>query len=138
MNHAAAHRLLVRLVGFGVVSGLGWLLDFGIFSVLLRTGATPFLANLAGAAVAVTWVYAASIRRIFRYQGRFLVAKFLCYAGYQVVGVTLASWGVDGLARHAAIPPIWAKVAITPLTFLANFLFMAWLTRPETTRPTHV
>ena len=130
MISPATHRLLIRLFSFGVVSGLGWLLDFGIFTALLRAGATPFLANAAGAACAVTWVYAASVRRIFRYRGRFLVTKFLIYAGYQVVGVAAASWGVDRLAHTTALTPIWAKIAITPLTFIANYLFMAWLTKP--------
>jgi putative flippase GtrA len=126
----ATHRLRSRVLAFGVVSGLGWLLDFGIFTALLRAGATPFLANAAGAACAVTWVYAASVRRIFRYHGRFLAAKFLLYAGWQVVGVSAASWGVDRLVHPGGLAPIWAKVAVTPLTFFANYLFMAWLTRP--------
>ncbi len=130
MISPATHRLFTRVLAFGVVSGLGWLLDFGVFTLLLHVGATPFLANAAGAALAVTWVYAASVRRIFRYRGRFLIAKFLLYAGWQVVGVTAASWGVDRLAHTGALTPIWAKIAITPLTFVANYLFMAWLTRP--------
>ncbi len=127
----ATHRLRSRVLAFGVVSGLGWLLDFGIFTALLSAGATPFLANAAGAACAVTWVYAASVRRVFRYHGRFLVAKFLLYALWQVVGVSAASWGVDRLVHAGGLTPIWAKIAVTPLTFAANYLFMAWLTRPS-------
>ena len=58
-------RLAQRVTSFGVVSGMGWLLDLGTFSVLTHLHAAAGPANVVSASLAVTWVYATSVRRIF-------------------------------------------------------------------------
>lgn len=93
---------------------------------LLVVGALPFSANLISATCAVSFVYFASVRRIFRYRGRFLFGLFLAYVGYQAIAVAAASLGVAWLAAYVA-PPL-AKILILPLTFGANYAFMAMLT----------
>jgi glycosyltransferase involved in cell wall biosynthesis/uncharacterized membrane protein len=117
-----------RLWGFGAVSGLGWTLDFLVFTLLVQTGADPAAANAVGASLAVTWVYFASVRRIFRYGGDSRRSRFAAYAVYQVVGITAASAAVSGIVLLTAAHPLFAKLAVTPVTFLANYLFMSWLT----------
>jgi putative flippase GtrA len=126
--------LLARLAKFAVVSGLGLGLDVLAFCLLLGLGAAPFQANAAGASAAVTWVYFASVRRIFRYGGRSLRGRFAAYAAYQMAGIAAASWAVGGMVHLLGVQPLIAKLAVTPLTFLANYLFMAWLTRPGAER----
>jgi hypothetical protein len=111
---------------FAIVSGAGLALDFGIFIGLLAAGFLPFSANLISATCAVSFVYFASVRRIFRYRGRFLFGLFLAYVCYQAIAVAAASLGVAWLAAYVA-PPI-AKVLILPLTFGANYAFMSVLT----------
>ena len=118
----------MRLARFGVVSGVGWALDFLVFSLFVHLGTAPALANAIGATLAVTWVYAASVRRIFRYGGASLRGTFAAYAAYQVVGIAAASWAVGALVEVVGVQPLLAKVLVTPCTFLANYLFMAWLT----------
>jgi putative flippase GtrA len=120
-------RRILQVFHFAIVSGLGLGLDFLIFILLLSGAAEPFTANLISGASAVTFVYFASVRRIFAYSGRFLLALFLLYLLYQCVGVTAASWAVAALADHTN--PLVAKLLVLPITFTANYLFMSFLTR---------
>jgi putative flippase GtrA len=117
-----------RIVSFGLVSGVGLALDFVVFTIGLNLALSVFAANLAGATCAVAFVYFASVRRVFDYEGRFLLELLAVYIAYQTCGVTLASIGVNLLVK-LHVPAIAAKVAILPVTFSANYLFMSFLTR---------
>lgn len=116
------------MFAFGAISGIGLALDFGIFTLLVYAGLPSGWANAISATCAVTFVYFASVSRVFSYHGRFLLPLFMAYLGYQVVAVAAASFAVGYLAQ--VMPsPLLAKLAILPVTFSANFLFMYALTR---------
>jgi putative flippase GtrA len=122
---------LIRVAGFALVSGAGLAIDFGLFLALVEgLGVRAGPANFVSAAAAVTFVYFVSVRRLFEYQGRFLLLLFAFYVGYQVVAVAAASWAVDWLAVNMFVPAI-AKLVILPVTFSANYLFMSAITRPR-------
>lgn len=118
---------LVQLFRFAVVSGTGLTLDFILFLGLCSLGLRPFSANAIASATGVTFVYFASVRRVFRYEGRFLTVMFATYALYQALGTVLVSWVVSTLIMHG-LHPVMVKVGILPATFCANYLFMRWLT----------
>jgi hypothetical protein len=67
------------------------------------------------------------VRRIFRYDGRFIVPLFAAYVFYHVCGTLFVSWAISGVVRLGVAPAI-PKVGILPVTFTANYLFMSWLT----------
>ncbi|MFF7394925.1 GtrA family protein [Achromobacter sp. NPDC008082] len=114
------------LLKFGLISGLGWLIDFSIFVALCAVGFIPGVANGIAATVAVTFVYFSSLRPIFQYEGHYMMRKLMAYWLYQIVAVTLASLIVNFLAT-VGMHSIVAKIVVTPFTFLANYLFMKWL-----------
>lgn len=120
--------LFLRLSAFGLVSLIGLTLDTGLFLILRATGVDPFIANFISASLGVTFVYFASVRRIFAYEGGWLLHLFLLYLGYQVVAVALASTAVAWLVAQG-LAGVLAKIAILPVTFFANYLFMRLLTR---------
>lgn len=120
---------LTRVVGFALVSGAGLAIDFGLFLALVELfGVRPGAANVLSAATAVTFVYFVSVRRLFNYQGRFLLSLFALYVAYQFIAVAAASWAIDWLAANFVAPAI-AKSLILPATFTANYLFMSFITR---------
>jgi putative flippase GtrA len=125
MARAKPHAL--KLIQFAAVSGTGLALDFCLFVALLWFRVPPLAANSVSSLAAVTFVYFASVRRVFRYGGQFHVAMFATYAAYQACGIALGSWAVQSLIV-AGLPGAASKLAIVPLTFTANYLFMAWLT----------
>lgn len=116
-----------RAIRFALVSGAGLGLDLGLFVALSSSGVAAFGASCLSSAAAVTFVYAASVRRVFRYDGGFLASMFAAYALYQLCGILLGSWAVSALVG-AGLVPAAAKIAILPVTFSANYLFMCWLT----------
>jgi putative flippase GtrA len=123
-----SREMISKVLGFALVSGVGLGLDFALFVLLVHVGLRPGHANFISASVAVTFVYFVSTKRVFRYQGRFLMQLFLLYLAYQVFGVTVASWAVDVIVVVIGLHPAIAKLLILPLTFSANFLFLHFLT----------
>ncbi|MCZ2339372.1 MULTISPECIES: GtrA family protein [Citrobacter] len=113
---------------FAVVSGLGWLIDFSIFALLNSLGFPVWLANIVGATTAVLFVFFASVRKIFQYNGHYILWKLLNYIVYQIIAIICASLLIDFIALQFGMLPIIAKVIVTPLTFYANFQFMSFLT----------
>lgn len=118
----------MRVGRFAAVSGIGLALDFALFLTLVGLGIVPFAANAFSGACAVTFVYFASVRRVFSYRGSFLLHLFVAYLVYQVCGVAAASLAVAYLAEEWVSPGL-AKILILPVTFTCNYLFMALLTR---------
>jgi hypothetical protein len=118
---------------FAAVSGAGLAGDILIFLGLIEIGLPPLVANALSATCAVTWVYFASVKRIFRYRGEFLIVLFFAYVAYQVAAIAAASGTVEFLAR-TGMRPLTAKLVILPVTFGANYAFMAWLTRSGRSR----
>ncbi len=118
---------LGRLLRFAIVSGTGLTLDLTLFLSLVSFVGHPFAANIFSSAAGLTFVYFASVRRVFRYEGQFLAAMFATYALYHLCGTLLVSWGVTALIA-SGWPPPGAKILILPMTLAANYLFMSWLT----------
>jgi hypothetical protein len=122
LRHHAA-----RALRFGLVSGIGLSLDVALFLTLVHAGVGAFAANIVSSGAGLTFVYCASVRRIFRYDGRFIVPLFAAYVFYHVCGTLFVSWVISGVV-HLGVAPAIPKVGILPATFTANYLFMSWLT----------
>lgn len=116
------------IVRFGLVSGIGWLVDFCLFVSLGLLGAPVWAANMVGASVAVLFVFLASVRHVFEYEGGYLVGKLIAYIVYQAIAILAASLLIDALTHWFGLAPVLAKILVTPLTFYANFQFMSLIT----------
>jgi len=89
----------------------------------------PGPANLVSAGLAVTFVFLVSHERLFagkRYHRR---RHLVAYGAGQVVLVAAAAALIEVLVTHFGIEPIFAKVAVTPMTFAANFVLLYVITR---------
>lgn len=116
------------MLRFGLVSGLGWLIDFCLFLFAAWVSVPIWLANMLGATVAVLFVFFVSVRSVFQYRGVYLLNKLTLYVIYQIIGISLASLLINGLVHWYELTPLIAKILVTPLTFYANFQFMSRLT----------
>lgn len=122
--------LLSRILGFGGISAVGLGVDCILFTALVVAGLPPAGANLISATVAVTMVFAFSLRRIFAYQGVAVWPRYLAYIAYHCVAVVAASLAIGLLVERLSFAPLAAKLALLPVTFAANYLMLALLTRP--------
>ena len=149
----ARPRILVT--GFAVISGVGWLIDFALFNLLVGTGVPPGRANLVSAGVEVLFVFITSRRQLFRGAQRPLAQAMGLYVGYNIIAVAVASLAVGalsgvatamlapvlarlcpslplGLCAHISgirggLGPALAKIVVTPATMYANFIASAFI-----------
>lgn len=132
-------KLLKQAGQFLLVSGTGWLLDFGIFSLLAYLTALPVgLCNVISAIPSLTLVFVVSTRRIFKNSAGKLPAwaKYAIWLAWQMLLLAavsaLAQWlyGAVGQSALNQLPlvarhlKVLCKLAITPFTMVANFLVM--------------
>ena len=117
----------MKIGRFGLVSGMGWLLDFSTFLLLSWRLLPPAQANVCGALLAITFVFFASTRHVFVHEGGFVWQKFFAYLGYQACVIALFSVAIQALSEGLGLPPGVAKVLVTPVNFYTNFLFMSVL-----------
>ncbi|MEM9437574.1 MAG: GtrA family protein [Pseudomonadota bacterium] len=128
-------------LAFALISGTGFLLDVALTMGLVAFGVLPFWASLLGAGAAVSFVYVASRLGVFGDRKIGPKEDYALYLIWQVAALATAAAIVAVLA-HALAPLIGArssgdplalatgaaKVAVTPVTLTANYLFMRWLT----------
>ena len=117
----------IQLAKFGVVGASGYLVNLGIYALLLkRAGLHYLLAETCSFLVAATWNYGwnrywtfRAERGHFGYQGmRFLVVSGTVYAANTGLLTLLVSLGVGKIVGQAI-----AVVLVTPLNFLGNKLW---------------
>jgi hypothetical protein len=142
-------RLTGGFRAFAVVSGIGWMLDLCLTMGLVQLGLSPFAGSLVGAATAVSFVYVVSRLMLLADRRIGRPKDFGLYVLWQVFAISAASALVAIIARLvdpaiaalgmrqvpllAAMETITiasglAKALVTPLTLIANFLFLGWLT----------
>ena len=118
--------LLMQALRFVGLSGIGWLLDFTVYTLL-----STRVSNLVGA----SFVFAFSTRFVFRDNHRIpLFWKYCVYIAYQIVLIILISLllaKINSLmttyvsavliVRYSAI---LSKIIVTPITMTLNFFVM--------------
>lgn len=127
-------------LGFVLVSGVGWLLDFcsflGMTIVLdIRPSISNFFSSLAG----IIYVWFVSLRRVFNNEYCSKSHFLPIYLGYQGISILLYSLAIGVIAASNQIlllegligltPDVTAKILLTPINLLTNFSFMHMLIR---------
>ena len=69
----------IKLFVFTIFSGLGFAIDFGIFSFLIYLDTPIFISNITAGFFAVSFVYFTSAKHVFNYRNNFLLIKFIAY-----------------------------------------------------------
>ncbi|WBS02042.1 GtrA family protein [Pseudoduganella sp. SL102] len=131
-----------QFLRFLVLSGLGWLCDFATFALLSQGfGMSPFAANVVSSYVGVTFVWFTSLKTVFYRSGS--RQALAMYWTYQLVSIMAYSQLLQAVAGALAgvlattdLPValrsaggLAAKILVTPLNLISNFLFMKFLTR---------
>ena len=138
---------LKRFSGFTVISALGWGLDFAVMGTLVQLGLGVFWANICGAFCGVTCVYLVAGFSVFeksRPQSHATLLSFywLWHSLAILASSTLIGWGSTqllhivphGTLRAETMAGLGAKLIMTPLAIVGNFLFMRFLLEARKTR----
>ena len=130
--------LIIQAVKFFGISGIGWLLDFGIYTLLSLFTYKLFLNNIISSWVGVTFTFIFSTRIVFRNDSRVpALAKYILYLVYQSVLIFVVShllqfvdsqivrlFNADIIVKSSFVI---AKILVTPFTMVLNFLVMKFL-----------
>ncbi len=131
-------KLLKQAIRFVGVSGIGWLLDFIVYTLLGIWFPHPEINNMISSMVGVTFVFIFSTKKIFHNDSKLsLKWKYVIYVVYQLILIFLISkllglvngwilqyvtWGL--ILRFSTIV---AKIVVTPITMVVNFFVMKGL-----------
>ena len=132
-------RMLIQGIKFIGLSGIGWLLDFCLFTLLGLFSDDVITNNMISSWVGVTFVFLTATRTVFKNNGRLpLKWKYVIYLAYQFVLIFCASrllslinqWiTTDTMPRIVRrFSALISKAAVTPITMVLNFFTMKALT----------
>lgn len=129
--------LLTQFVKFLFVSGTGWVIDFGLYSILIGIFELQILySNILSSIPAITFVFIVSTKRIFKENkdGFSIKQKYLIYFVYQMVLILLVSLLGQFLYTiiinngiNFSFLKIIIKIIITPVTMILNFFVIKYL-----------
>lgn len=135
MEDSAAKRLLRQALRFLGLSGIGWLMDFTVYTLLSLRMENLALVNVISSLVGASFVFLFSTRFVFRDSHRIpLWLKYAIYIVYQLVLIWLISKLLAlvhlVIVTYAPWPflvklaPVLAKILVTPITMTVNFFAM--------------
>ena len=128
-------RLLGQALRFLGLSGIGWLMDFTVYTLLSLRMENLALVNVLSSLVGASFVFLFSTRFVFRDSHRIpLYLKYAIYIVYQLLLIYLISkllaWVNGVIVAHAPWPllvslaPVLSKILVTPITMTVNFFAM--------------
>lgn len=129
--------LIIQFIKFLFVSGTGWIIDFGLYSIF--TGILGFqilYSNILSSIPAITFVFIVSTKKIFKENknGFSTKKKYLIYFIYQMILVFLISLLGQFLYEIAIRNEInfnslkiIIKIMVTPITMILNFFVIKHL-----------
>ena len=129
--------LLIQFIKFLFVSGTGWIIDFGLYSILTGIfGLQILYSNVLSSIPAITFVFIVSTKKIFveNKNGFSIKQKYLVYFVYQMILILSVSLLGQFLYTIAiknkinfSLLKIIIKIMITPVTMVLNFFVIKYL-----------
>ena len=134
-QESALRRLLRQALRFLGLSGIGWLLDFTVYTLLSLRFQDLAWVNVFSSLVGASFVFVFSTRFVFRDSHRIpLWLKYAIYIVYQLALIWLISkllaWVHLMIVTHTGWPlllslaPVLSKILVTPITMTVNFFAM--------------
>lgn len=128
-------KLLLQALKFFGLSGIGWILDFSVYTILGFFSENLVLNNYISSWVGVTFVFIFATRKIFKNDSKISIGwKYVIYLFYQAVMIYLMSkllgfvngliLGVFTATIIVKFSAILAKIVVTPISMVVNFIVM--------------
>ena len=132
---------MLRVIKFVFVSGLGFFIDFVLYSILIRLiNIDIFIISLFTSLVGVTFVFFTSTKKVFETNVANipLKYKYLIYVVYQIILILVCSNIIvylNGIFETSSISIVskyskeLAKLCIPPVTLTINYFVMKKITK---------
>lgn len=135
MNLRNLFKQAVKFVG---LSGMGWILDFCMYTGLGFVSGNLMTNNIISSWVGVTFVFIFASGKIFRNDNQIsLKWKYVIYLLYQCIliyfvskllvkiNIVITRTMTDGLILQFST--VISKLLVTPVTMVLNFFVMKWV-----------
>lgn len=128
-------KILEQAVKFVGLSGIGWVLDFFIYTFLGLLSSNVIVNNMISSWVGVTFVFIFATRKVFQNNNKnSLKWKYFIYIAYQIVLIFFVS-KLLGIVNEVMVSNIHiemvdkfsaiiSKILVTPITLVINFIVM--------------
>lgn len=131
-------KILHQAVRFVGLSGIGWIIDISIYTILCLFINSVFTNNIISSCIATTFVFILSSKTIFGNNSKVpLMLKYVIYLIYQLILIICISKLLSiintGILEFVSIniirrfSNIISKILITPITMFLNFIVMKLL-----------
>lgn len=134
-------KLVIKFFMFALISGIGVTIDFlCVGTALAFFDLSPFYANSIGSTLGIIFVFFTSVYKVFINNGRLVLVKFFVYLVYSAGLIYCVSSFIDALYLYEPFlnslsslmldfihPAIIAKIIITPVTLIVNFIVARFL-----------
>ena len=128
-------EIFIQAINFFGISGIGWLLDFCIYTCLGFISGNLVLNNIISSWAGVTFAFVTATRKIFLKRSKIpLKIKYAIYIIYQCILIYLISILLSHINHVIAdilkqdlsqnLSSTIAKIAVTPVTMIINFIVM--------------
>ncbi len=134
MSKIDVKKIFIQFLKFIAISGIGWLIDFSIFTILSKTTDIRLIfINMISATPATIYVFLLSSKRIFKNQNSKLnmPVKCMIYLAYQfmlIIAISALGELIYGIFQPIITIPyildnlkMIIKIFITPITMVLNF-----------------
>jgi putative flippase GtrA len=119
VGRPVSRRLLHELARFLLGSGLGLIVDLGIFWAAVRLDAPLWLANMISTGCAVVVVYLFVTK--YTFAGGRSRSSFALFVGWYVLSIVAFSVLINHLHVQTGWAPVVCKLVSLPPSFVANF-----------------
>jgi len=128
-------KLIKQAFKFFGISGIGWLIDFLIYTILTSVfKINVYVSNMISSLVGVSFVFFVSTRKLFINHSKInLKIKYLIYVIYQVILIFTVS-KIMLMLKNVFLDfnfnliknylDLIVKIIITPFTMIINFIVM--------------
>lgn len=131
------NKILKQVINFIGFSGIGWLFDMFIYTILGTISNNLFINNMISSCCAASFVFIFASTKIFTNKSNHLSLKYTIYIIYQCICIYLISKllvqvnilvvsyaTIELVIKYASLI---SKMLITPITMVINFFVLKYL-----------
>ena len=121
------NKLIRQLFKFGIVGGLAFLIDFGIFAILTKIGLHYLIAQIVSFSISLLFNYILSIKWVFDAKKQTL-KEIIVFIALSVIGLgineLLLYIGIDKLSFHELLVKLFATAIVMVYNFITRKLIV--------------